>query len=136
MSEINRNSKLRNVLRAGVLWDLIGGLIFLVLHGILQKPLTPSIYPFYSIVIGFFLLMLAYIQLITSADIKSYSSNIGVVISLRVSFVITVLLYTVFSELLPMQFFVIAIVDSILVCLLMFFSKNEWNFKASEIFIK
>ena len=111
MSENSKNYGLRNVLRAGAIWDLIGGIIFFVVHGLLHKQLTPQIYPFYSILIGLFLFTLAYIQATSSADIKRYSANIGVVIFLRASYAISVLLYSLVSELLPMQFILIAVVD-------------------------
>lgn len=134
MSEISKNNSLKNVLLAGAIWDLIGGIIFFAVHGILHKQLTPSIYPFYSIVIGLFLFTLAYIQLNCSADIKRYSSNIGVVIFLRVSYAIAVLLYSTLSELLPMQFILIAVVDTIFVGLLVFFATKKEGLKVRELF--
>ena len=129
------NKSLRNILWAGVVWDLTGGIIFLVVHGILHKQLTPTIYPFYSIVIGLFLIMLAYIQLICSADIIRYCPNIGVVILLRVSFAISVLLYSILSELLPMQFILIAVVDSIFVGLLFLYATRGGMLTVSELFV-
>ena len=128
------NKSLRNVLLVGAVWDIIGGIIFLVFHGILHKQLIPVIYPFYSMVIGIFLLMLAYIQLISAADTQRYGSNIGVVIILRVFYATTVVLYSVLSEILPMQFIAIAVVDSIFVVLLIFFATKRGKFSVGELF--
>lgn len=85
MSENSEHKTLKKALLAGSLWDLIGAIIFIVIHGILQKQLTPEIYPFYSIVIGIFLLVLSYLQFITSTDIRRYCSHIGVVIGIRIN---------------------------------------------------
>jgi len=78
--------------------------------------------------------MLAYIQVICSADIKRYSANVGVVIFLRVSFAMTVLFYSSFSELLPMQFILIAVVDTIFVGLLVLFATKKEDLKVCELF--
>ena len=62
---------MRNVLYAGAIWDTLGGIIFLFIHGILQVQLTPDIHPFYAIVTGLFLFFLAHIQYISTANIKA-----------------------------------------------------------------
>jgi len=135
MNENSVNKTLKRVLQAGSIWDLIGAIIFIVIHGILQKQLTPEIYPFYSIVIGSFLLVLSYLQFITSKDIRRYCSNIGVVICIRVIFATTVILYSFISEFLPAQFFAIASIDIIFVVLLVTFARSRGAFSLKELFI-
>lgn len=135
MNEINEHKTLKQVLWAGSIWDLIGAIIFIVFHGILQKQLTPEIFPFYSIVIGSFLLVLSYLQFITSADVRRYCSNVGVVICIRVIFATTVLLYSILNEFLPAQFFAIAGVDIIFVILLVIFAPNRGLFSLRELFV-
>ncbi len=128
-------NSLKNVLLAGAAWDFIGGIIFFMVHGVLHKQLTPAIYPFYSMVIGIFLFMLTYIQIISAVNIKRYVSSIGVVIFMRICYATTVLLYSILSELLPAQFFLIAVVDTTLVGLLVFFATKRERFTVRELFV-
>ncbi len=134
MGTIAINTYLRNVLYAGVIWDTMGGIIFLFVHGIFQVQLTPDIHPFYAIVTGLFLFFLAHIQYISAADIKAGLKNIGSVILFRVFYGISVILFSLFNQILPKEFFVIALVDIILVVLLMFFATVRGNIKVKELF--
>ena len=124
MKATGMNRQLKRVLRAGMVWDLTGGFVFLVVHGILQIQPKPPIYPFYAIIIGLFLVMLAYLQLISSVDVKRYALLVGVVISLRVLYASGVILFSLMVESLPSQFFLTAMVDTIFVGLLLFAAKK------------
>ena len=134
MSEITINKNLRNVLFVGTAWDTIGGVIFLFVHGIFQIQLTPDIHSFYAIVTGLFLFFLAYIQYICAGNIKANIKNIGAVILFRVFYAISVILFSFLVELLPMQFFIIALVDTILVVLLFVSATKRGKFTVGELF--
>ncbi len=104
---------IKTTLILGAVWDSIGGIIFLVIHGFIQKELVPDIYPFYSMVIGLFLFTLAYIQILTVSNISKFLQNVGVVIFLRLSFGSFLVLHSVIFEPLPAQFIAIACVDAL-----------------------
>ncbi len=125
---------LKIILRAGSTWDLAGGIIFLLIHGLLLVKLTPPIYPFYSIVIGLFLFVLAYIQFLTACNIKRYCANIGIVIFLRSAYAFTVLLYSLLRETLPAQFIFIAIVDTVFTLLQIYYAYRATDIKVRNLF--
>lgn len=113
----------------------MGGTVFLFLHGIFQKELSPAIYPFYSIVIGLFLFMQAYLQFLSSMNITRFLANIGVVIFLRSAFGVSVLLYSLTSEMLPLRFFMIAAVDLVFAVLQISFSYKGEATNVLDLFI-
>ena len=135
MEVSNRSKSIQITLLLGGIWDIIGGSIFFIFHGILQYELIPNIYPFYSIVLGLFLFMQAYIQFLASTNLKRYCANIGVVIFLRTTFAVSVFLFSVLSEQLPTQFILIAIVDTIFTILQVYFTYKRADMKIRELFL-
>jgi uncharacterized YccA/Bax inhibitor family protein len=114
MKNSNTLKSLRTTLILGAVWDSIGGIIFLVIHGLLQKELTPSIYPFYSMVLGIFLFTLVYLQILTTSNIIKLLQNMGVIIAFRISFGCFLIFHSLLFEPLPAQFFAIAFIDFLL----------------------
>ncbi len=79
---------LKNVVIANGIFDLIGGLYFILLVGAEKSITNPPTHPFYAMLIGTFLLAFAYLELMSARNIKKYLLNIGVVLLSRIFYVV------------------------------------------------
>ncbi len=113
MNKFKSINTLRTVLTASAIFDMCGGIFFILLVGTGKSITNPPTHPFYAILIASFLFSLAYLQFMSAFNIRRYLLNIGVVTISRILFVILFFSYFLFLEDFPITFLPTAIADLI-----------------------
>jgi uncharacterized YccA/Bax inhibitor family protein len=99
----------------GGVWDTIAGLLFLFLIGNGRAITSPATDPFYAVFLGSFFLCFAWIQFVSSTNIKKYAVNIGCLVFGRILYVVLLYYSMLFIEGFPSTFWFTGIIDSLLV---------------------
>ncbi len=113
MKKLKSINTLAKVLFISGIFDIFGGVFFILFVGtgrIITNPLT---HPFYSILIASFLFCFGYLQIISSFSIRHYLLNVGVVLLSRVFFGILFFSCLIFVNDFPITFLSTAIADLI-----------------------
>lgn len=99
----------------GGVWDTVAGLLYLFLIGNGRTIDTPATDPFYAVFLGSFFLCFAWIQFVSSTNIKKYAVNIGCLVFGRILYVVLLYYSMLFIECFPSTFWFTGIIDSLLV---------------------
>ncbi len=94
-------------------WDTIGAILYFFLIGSGRNIDSPATDPFYAVFIGSFLLCFAYLQFMSSMNIKRYAFVVGCLIIGRVFYVIQLYAYMIFSRGFPGTFWPTGIIDGV-----------------------
>jgi hypothetical protein len=116
------------------IWDTVAGMIYLFHIGDGRKLDELSMDPFYAAFLGSFFLCFAFLQFLSSMNIRRYSFNVGCLIIGRLFYVI--LLYTkmAFVEGFPSTFWFTGIIDISFVILYLVFAVKGGQ-SLSQLFI-
>jgi len=93
------------------IWDLVGGINYAFMIGTVYK--DPPIHRFYAIFIASFFLCFAYLQILSSFNIRRYLFIIGAVMIGRIFYVILLYAYTLGVPDFSSTFWWTGVVDSI-----------------------
>lgn len=116
-----KNLKVKNlkplavIFAIGGAWDTIAGVLYLFLIGNERVIGTPATDPFYAVFLGSFFLCFAWIQFVSSTNIKKYAVNIGCLVFGRILYVVLLYYSMLFIEGFPSTFWFTGIIDSLLV---------------------
>lgn len=108
----------------GGVWDTIAGFLYIFIIGNGRTIDNPPMDPFYAIFLGSFFLCFAYIQIMSSFNIKRYSFNVGCLIIGRLFYVIILYYFIFFEKDFPITFWFTGLIDGILGILYIVFSVN------------
>lgn len=95
----------------GGVWDTIAGFIYILAIGTNRMISQPEVDPFYSIFLGSFFLCFAYLQILSSFNIKRYIFNVGCLIFGRFFYVVLLYGFMVFKKDFPTTFWFTGIID-------------------------
>jgi hypothetical protein len=97
---------------ASGIWDTVAGILYLVLIGTGRIIDEPPIHPFYSIFLASFFFCFAYLQFLSSVNIRKYIFNVGCLIIGRIFYVIVLYAHMLFYKGFPPTFWFTGIVDA------------------------
>jgi len=112
------------IFAVGGLWDTIAGLLYLFFIGTGRAIDNPPIDPFYSIFLGSFFLCFAYMQILSSFNIRRYAINVGCLIFGRIFYVLALYYFILYVENFPPTFWFTGLIDGILAILNIVFAMN------------
>ena len=103
-------------------WDTIAGVIYLFFIGTGRIIDEPPVHPFYSIFLASFFFCFAYLQFLSSLNIRRYIFNVGCLIIGRVFYIILLYVCMIFFKDFPSTFWFTGIVDSAFTALYLVFT--------------
>jgi len=95
------------------IWDTIAGILYLFLIGTGRMIDNPPSDPFYSIFLGSFFICFAYLQFLSSVNIKRYAFNVGCLIIGRTFYVVQLFIFIWFVDGFPSTFWFTGIIDGL-----------------------
>jgi len=118
----------------GGIWDTIAGFLYIFLIGNGRSIDNPPIHPFYAIFLGSFFLCFAYLQILSSLNIKRYAFTVGCLIFGRIFYVVTLFSFMAFTENFPATFWFTGLIDGSLALLYIVFA-HTGGLKPRELFL-
>lgn len=106
----------------GGIWDTIAGFLYIFVIGIGRIIDNPTIDPFYAIFLGSFFLCFAYLQILSSFNIRRYAFNVGCLIFGRLFYVIVLSAFMLFVKDFPTTFWFTGVIDGLLTILYIVFA--------------
>ena len=94
------------------IWDTIAGILYLFVIGTGRAIDNPHMHSFYSIFLASFFFCFAYLQFLSSLNIRRYIFNVGCLIIGRVFYVVQLYAYILFFKDFPSTFWFTGIVDA------------------------
>jgi hypothetical protein len=104
------------------IWDTVAAILYLFVIGtgrIIDKPTTD---PFFAVFLGSFFLCFAYLQFLSSFNIKRYAFIVGCLIIGRSFYVIQLYAYMLFVSDFPATFWFTGIIDGLFTILYLVFA--------------
>jgi len=95
----------------GGIWDTIAGILYIFVIGTGRSLDNPPMDPFYAIFLGSFFLCFAYLQILSSFNIKRYAFNVGCLIFGRLFYVIVLSAFMLFVKDFPTTFWFTVVID-------------------------
>lgn len=106
----------------GGIWDAIAGILYIFVIGTGRSIDNPPMDPFYAIFLGSFFLCFAYLQMLSSFNIKRYAFNVGCLIFGRLFYVIVLSAFMLFVKGFPTTFWFTVVIDLTLTILNIIFA--------------
>lgn len=107
---------------ASGVWDTIAAIMYMFFIGDGRKIDNPEVHPFYTIFLGSFFICFAYLQFLSSFNIKRYIFNVGCLIIGRVFYVVQLYYFIGFVSGFPSTFLMTGIIDGTFVILYIVFA--------------
>lgn len=107
---------------ASGIWDTVAGILYLFVIGTGRSIDNPPIHSFYSIFLASFFFCFAYLQFLSSFNIRRYIFNVGCLIIGRFFYVIVLFAYILFIKGFPSTFWFTGIVDTVFTLLYFIFT--------------
>lgn len=108
----------------GGIWDTIAGLLYIFVIGTGRIIDNPPMDPFYAIFLGSFFLCFAYLQILSSFNIRRYAFNVGCLIFGRLFYVFVLFYFMLFVKGFPTTFWFTGVIDGVLAILYIVFAVN------------
>lgn len=108
----------------GGLWDTIAGLLYIFLIGTDRSIDNPPMHPFYAIFLGSFFLCFAWLQILSSFNIRRYAINVGCLVFGRLFYIFVLYYYMFFVKGFPPTFWFTGIIDGALTILYLVFASS------------
>src|SRR6056297_2620431 len=103
----------------GGVWDTIAGILYIFVIGTGRSIDNPPMDPFYAIFMGSFFLCFAYLQILSSFNIRRYAFNVGCLLFGRLFYIIILVYFMAFIEEFPNTYWFTGIIDGVLITLYM-----------------
>jgi len=107
---------------ASGVWDTIAAIQYLFVIGIGREINNPAIDPFFAIFLGSFFICFAYLQFLSTFNIKRYAFNVGCLIIGRAFYVIQLYVFMSFVKGFPLTFWFTGIIDGAFLLLYLIFA--------------
>jgi hypothetical protein len=98
-------------------WDTIAGFLYIFAIGTGRSIDTPPIDPFYAVFLGSFFLCFAYLQILSSFNIRRYALNVGCLVFGRLFYILTLYFFMAFVKGFPSTFWFTGLIDGMLAIL-------------------
>jgi hypothetical protein len=106
----------------GGIWDTVAGFLYIFVIGTGRSIDNPPMDPFYAIFLGSFFLCFAYLQILSSFNIRRYAFNVGCLIFGRLFYVIVLFYFMLFVNGFPTTFWFTRVIDGVLTILYIVFA--------------
>lgn len=106
----------------GGIWDTIAGILYIFVIGTGRSIDNPPMNPFYAIFLGSFFLCFAYLQILSSFNIRQYAFNVGCLIFGRLFYVVVLYYFMFFEKGFPTTFWFTGVIDLVLTILNIIFA--------------
>lgn len=106
----------------GGIWDTIAGFLYIFAIGTGRAIDNPQIDPFYAIFLGSFFLCFAYLQILSSFNIRRYTLNVGCLIFGRLFYLVVLYYFMFFVKGFPNTFWFTGLIDGLLTFLYILFA--------------
>jgi len=116
------------------IWDTVAGILYIFIIGTGRKIDNPPMDPFYAIFLGSFFLCFAYLQILSSFNIRRYAFNVGCLIFGRLFYIIVLFYFMFFVKDFPTTFWFTGIIDGVFALLYIAFAKYG-GLKARDLFL-
>ena len=107
---------------ASGIWDTIAGILYLFVIGTGRLIDNPPTHSFYSVFLASFFFCFAYLQFLSSFNIRRYIFNVGCLIIGRVFYIVLLYLYMFFVNGFPSTFWFTGIIDAAFTLLYIIFA--------------
>jgi hypothetical protein len=118
----------------GGIWDTIAGFLYIFVIGTGRIIDNPPVDPFYAIFLGSFFLCFAYLQIMSSFNIRRYAFNVGCLIFGRFFYVLVLYYFMLFVKGFTSTLWFTGIIDGVLTILYIFFAV-KCGFKLRDLFL-
>ncbi len=108
----------------GGVWDTIAGFLYIFAIGTGRMIDNPPMHPFYAVFLGSFFLCFAYLQILSSFNIKRYAFNVGCLVFGRLFYILVLYYFTLFEKDFPNTFWFTGVIDGALTILYLIFALN------------
>lgn len=99
------------------IWDVVAGIMYLLVIGNGRNINNPPIDPFYAIFLGSFFICFAYIQIMSAFNISRYLFNVGCLIIGRLFYVIVLYSHMLLLKDFPATFWATGLIDGMFILL-------------------
>lgn len=106
----------------GGVWDTIAGFLYVFAVGNGRAIDNPPMDPFYAIFLGSFFWCFAYLQILSSFNIRRYAFNVGCLIAGRLFYVVILYYFMFFVKGFPTTFWFTGVIDGVLTALYLVFA--------------
>jgi hypothetical protein len=106
----------------GGVWDTVAGFLYIFVIGTGRIIDNPPMDPFYAIFLGSFFLCFAYLQILSSFNIRRYAFNVGCLIFGRLFYVVVLYYFMFFEKGFPTTFWFTGVIDGLLTILYIVFA--------------
>jgi hypothetical protein len=130
----NSLKPLSNTFALGGIWDTIAGFLYIFVIGTGRAIDNPPIDPFYAIFLGSFFLCFAYLQILSSFNIRRYALNVGCLIFGRLFYLVVLYYFMFFVKGFPDTFWFTGVIDGLLTVLYILFAIRG-GLSLQEIFL-
>lgn len=114
----------------GGIWDTIAGFLYIFVIGTGRVIDNPTMDPFYAIFLGSFFLCFAYLQILSSFNIRRYAFNVGCLIFGRLFYVVVLYYFMLSVKCFPTTFWFTGVIDGVLTILYLVFAfRGGLNFR-------
>jgi hypothetical protein len=135
MSANNKSIKpLAITFALGGVWDTIAGFLYIFAIGTGRIIDNPPMHPFYAIFLGSFFLCFAYLQILSSFNVRRYAFNVGCLILGRLFYVIVLYYFMIFEKDFPSTFWFTGVIDGVLTIFTIVFALNG-GLKVKDLFL-
>lgn len=104
------------------IWDTVAAMLYFFVIGTGRVIDQPAIDPFFAVFLGSFFLCFAYLQFLSSFNIRRYAFNVGCLIIGRAFYVIQLYAWMVFATGFPSTFWFTGIIDTLFTLLYLVFA--------------
>lgn len=118
----------------GGIWDTVAGFLYIFVIGTGRIIDNPPMDPFYAIFLGSFFLCFAYLQILSSFNIRRYAFNVGCLVFGRLFYVVVLYYFMFFVKGFPTTFWFTGVIDGLLTALYVVFALKG-GLKVKDIFL-
>lgn len=118
----------------GGIWDIIAGFIYLFLIGTGRAIDNPPMDPFYAVFLGSFFFCFAYLQILSSFNIRHYAFNVGCLLFGRLFYIVILYYFMNFVKGFPTTFWFTGVIDFMLMVSYLIFTIKA-GFRMKDLFL-
>ena len=108
----------------GGVWDVIAGFLYIFVIGTGRSIDNPPMDPFYAIFLGSFFLCFAYLQILSSFNIRRYAFNVGCLVFGRLFYIFVLYYFMIYVKGFPATFWFTGVIDGVLAILYLVFASR------------
>ena len=118
----------------GGIWDTVAGFLYLFRIGTGRPLDNPPMDPFYAVFLGSFFFCFAYLQILSSYNLRRYAFNVGCLVFGRIFYVVILYYFMAFVKGFPPTFWFTGVIDLLLTSFYVVFALRA-GFRVKELFL-